>query len=111
MAAFGAGHARSDRCEDEDTFQSLAKDKNPDVEKRHSRAGVGPRRIGRAVRSNSLPHKHGRDAKRSHNNADAQSWPHVGSKSITAIMDLLPIDCFFLAADCEPSSALTKRLP
>jgi hypothetical protein len=76
MEAFHTGHARSDRREHQNAFQSFAKNENADVEKRHSRAGVGAGRIGRAVRSNSLPDQHGGDEKRGCNHADTQSKLH-----------------------------------
>ena len=83
MGAFSACHASGDRCQNQNTFQSLAKDENSNVQKRHSRAGVGSRRIGRPVCGNSLPHKHRHHAKCSYNDADAQSRLHFRSKFIT----------------------------
>jgi hypothetical protein len=71
MGASSACHARSDRCQNQNAFQPLAKDENPNVQKGHGRAGVGARRIGRAVCRNSLPHKHRHHAKCSYNDADA----------------------------------------
>src|SRR5438874_13774084 len=102
MAAFGAGHAGCDGGQYQNAFQSLTEDKNPNIQKRHSRASVGPCGIRRAVCSNSLPRKHCEHAKRSSDYADAQGWPDFGVNSITSPSRLLLIDCSFLAAGCGP---------
>ena len=83
MRAFRAGHTRDDRRQNQNAFQTLAKNENGNVEKRRSRAGVRSRRIGRPVRGNSLPDKHRNYAKCSYNDADAQSRLHFRSKFIT----------------------------
>jgi hypothetical protein len=66
MRAFRTGHARGDGRENENAFESLAKNQNADVEECDSRARVGLRRIGRAVRSESLPDNHRHDNDRRH---------------------------------------------
>ena len=79
MAAFGAGHARGDRGQDQNALESFAEDEHADIEECDRRTRVGPHRIGRALRRNSLPNQH-RDHKKSCcNDADAQSGLHLPS--------------------------------
>ena len=76
MAALGSGHARGDRGQHQNAFESFAEDENSDVEKRDCRAGVRPRWVRRAMRRDSLPDQHRNDEKGSYNDADAQSGLH-----------------------------------
>jgi hypothetical protein len=88
-------HARSDRCQNQNAFQSLAKDKNSNVQKRHRGAGIGACWIRGAVSSNSLPHKHRDHEKRSYDDADAQSWLHFASNFITCQRRCCRLIAFF----------------
>ena len=64
MGLLCAGHARSDRGEDEDAFQPFAKNKHADIEKRNRRTGVRLQRIRRAVCGERLPYHHCDNASR-----------------------------------------------
>ena len=52
-------HTGGDRRKNEDALQPFAKDENANVHERDSRTGRGKCRIGRPVRSDSLPDKNG----------------------------------------------------
>ena len=62
MRLLRSGHARRDRGQDENAFQSFAKNEHADIEKRHRRIRVRLERIGRAVCGERLPYHHGDNA-------------------------------------------------
>jgi hypothetical protein len=93
MPSFGTRHARSDRGQNKDTFQPLAKDKNPNVQKCHGGAGVRPQRIQGTVCGDTLPDKYCNHGKRSQDDTEAQSCLHFGSNFITC-----PSGCCWLIA-------------
>ena len=59
MGAFRAGHAGCDSRQNEDAFESLAKNENANVERSDGLAGVRLVGIRRALRENSLPDENG----------------------------------------------------
>ena len=61
MRLFRSGHARGDRRQHQNAFESFAKNEDADIEKRNRRARVRLRWIRRAVRGDSLPDQHGYD--------------------------------------------------
>ena len=77
MRLFRAGHARGDRGQNENALQSLAKNQNPDVEKRNRRTRIRLHRVRCAVRRHSLPNDHSDNEKRGYDNADAKSRLHL----------------------------------
>ena len=77
MAAFDASHARRDRSQYENAFKPFAEDENTDVEECNRLARIGPHRIGRAMRRDSLPDQHRDHEKSGGNDADAQCGFHL----------------------------------
>ncbi len=53
----GFGHAGSDRRENEDTFQSLTKNQNADIEDAGKRTGAMGQRVGSSGSRQSLPNE------------------------------------------------------
>jgi len=78
MKTLRASHTRSDSGQHENAFQSFSKNENADVEERYGRAGVGPRRIRRAMCSDALPDQHRDHKKRGCDGTDAQNDLHFG---------------------------------
>ena len=72
MRAFRSRHARRDRCQHEDAFESFAKNENADVEKCDCRTRIWLRRVRRAMRRDSLPDDHRQHEYRSHEDADSK---------------------------------------
>ena len=55
MRLFRSRHARRDRRQNENAFQSFAENQHADIEERDRRAGVGPQWIGRPLFRHALP--------------------------------------------------------
>jgi len=73
MCALCAGHARGNRGEYQNAFQSFAKNENADIEKRNRRARVRLGRIRRAMRGDTLPDNHRHHGDCSDENADSKN--------------------------------------
>jgi len=52
------GHARCDRGDHKDAFESFAEYQNPNVHERDGWARVHPRRVWRPIRGDTLPDNH-----------------------------------------------------
>ena len=110
MRPFCTRHARGDRGQYEDAFKSFPENENADVQKRDGRAGVRLRRIGRAMRGDTLPEDHRQHDDSRGKNTDAQSRFHY-QKVITSLRQPLPLGCAFLAADCaEPAGSERDKI-
>ncbi len=75
MRLFRAGHARGDRCQNENAFQSFAEDEDANIEKRHRWARVWLHRIGCPMHSNPLPDDHRDHENRGGENSDDKNGP------------------------------------
>jgi hypothetical protein len=67
-----SGHARRDRSEHKDAFESFAEHKNTNVHERDGWARVDPRRVWRTLRGNPLPDNHRDQENRGGKNTDSK---------------------------------------
>ena len=70
MRLFTSGHARRDRCQHQDAFETFAEDENADIQKRDGRTRVRLRWVRRAMGREPLPYDHRDHANRGHQDAD-----------------------------------------
>ena len=73
MRAFRTGHARGDRRQYQNAFESFTKNENANIEKGDGRTRVRLRRVRRAMRGHALPDDHRHHRNRGDENADPKN--------------------------------------
>ena len=70
MRPFCTRHARRDRCQHQDAFETFAENENADIKKRDGRTRLRLRRVRRAMGGEPLPHDHRKHNDRRGKNTD-----------------------------------------